>query len=623
MPDVRRRYRSTISLISSVAAVILLLVACTPAAPQTSPGSTSAAPVERAQPQPTRTVVPTNPNLNYLHTEGAKIVDSKGQEVVITGISWFGMETDTLAPHGLWSRKWEDMLNKVVELGYNTIRLPFSNELFDPSLEPRGIDYALNPDLEGLNGLQIMDKIVTGAGERGIKIILDQHRPTTDDQSKLWYTDELTEEQWIADWKALARRYKDNDTVVGADLHNEPAGDATWGTDDPKTDWRLAAERAGNAILDVNPNWLIVVEGIEKTEDDFGNVLDWYWMGGSLQAARYAPVRLNVPGRLVYSAHDYGPGVYLQGWFQDPEFPANLPGIWDHHWGYLAKEGIAPVLLGEFGGQSVGDDAEGIWQRELVKYLKANGISYTYWSLNGNSGDTGGILGDDWKSVNQDKQALLASYQSRMMPVQNPRAVDKSAVPIWHPDTMKTLKALHQDKQDDKWATAMLPEVYVSNKAQTELDLRDVELRYWYNPGREAATLGPSGQVVTVDWAGIGIGEGAKDVPKEKVKTEVVVDPEGRGVDPLFYVRVTFAEGLSVPKRAALGVRLRIENKSGAPYFQESSYSYRRYHWPVEWDRVGIFKGGKQVWGVEPNVWDAQQKQKLAEKQNKVIQPRS
>jgi endoglucanase len=550
---------------------------------------------------------------HYLHTSGSKIVDADGREVRLTGMSWFGMETDVLAPHGLWSRNWQEMLDQLAGLGYNTIRLPYSNELFDPSLQPQGIDYSLNPDLKGLSGIQIMDKIIEGAGKRGLKVILDQHRPTTDSQSKLWYTDELPESQWIADWQALARRYKDNDTVIGADLHNEPAGDATWGTDDPKTDWRLAAERGGNAILEVNPNWLIIVEGIEKTQDAFGNVMDWYWMGGSLQDARFAPVRLNVPDRLVYSAHDYGPSVYLQGWFQDPEYPKNLPDVWDHHWGYLAKENIAPVLLGEFGGVSVGDDVEGVWQRALVDYLKQNGISYTYWAFNGNSGDVGGLLGADWKTVDAGKQKMLADYQGTQLAVANPSAVDLAAVPTWNASLAKLIKGLHQDKQDAKWAPSMTPEVYVENKSQAELPLKGVEMRYWYNPGNDAAALGAAGQTVAVDWAGIGIGDGAKEVSKEKVKAEVVVDQRGRGIDPLYYVKVTFADGMSVPARSALGVRLKIANKSGAMFFQEASYSYRQYHWPTEWDQIGILKDGKLVWGIDPNDFDAQQRARRIE----------
>ena len=38
---------------------------------------------------------------------------------------------------------------------------------------------------------------------------------------------------------------------------------ATWGDDVVETDWRLAAERCGNEILKINPDWFIIVEGIE------------------------------------------------------------------------------------------------------------------------------------------------------------------------------------------------------------------------------------------------------------------------------------------------------------------------------------------------------------------------
>ena len=61
----------------------------------------------------------------------------------------------------------------------------------------------------------------------------------------------MPESVWISDWCALAERYKDEPAVIGADLHNEPRGGATWGDNNQATDWRLAAERCGNAILEV------------------------------------------------------------------------------------------------------------------------------------------------------------------------------------------------------------------------------------------------------------------------------------------------------------------------------------------------------------------------------------
>ena len=50
------------------------------------------------------------------------------------------------------------MMDQMVSLGFNAIRLPFSLQLFDPGSTPAGIDYTLNPDLQGLTGSQIMEQ---------------------------------------------------------------------------------------------------------------------------------------------------------------------------------------------------------------------------------------------------------------------------------------------------------------------------------------------------------------------------------------------------------------------------------------------------------------------------------
>jgi endoglucanase len=333
------------------------------------------------------------------------------------------METNTFAPHGLWSRGLNDMLDQIVQTGFNTIRLPYSNQLFDSGSTPNGIDAQKNADLQGLTGVQIMDQVIQRAGERDLKVILDRHRPNANAQSELWYTDQISEQRWIDDWVMLAARYRGNPTVIGADLHNEPHGPATWGDGNPRTDWRSAAQRAGNAVLQANPDWLIFVEGIDHQGDD------WYWWGGNLALASKFPVELSVPHKLVYSAHDYGPGVSGQKWFQASDFPQNLPGIWDSHWGYLKRTGVAPVLMGEFGGHSVGSDQEGVWQRALVSYMQANGFDYTYWCWNPNSGDTGGILADDWTAVNQAKLSMLQAYQAPLLGSPVVHAAAKTPLP--------------------------------------------------------------------------------------------------------------------------------------------------------------------------------------------------
>jgi endoglucanase len=346
----------------------------------------------------------------YWHTSGRQLLDANNQPVRMTGINWFGLETANYTPHGLWSRSYRDMLDQIKSLRYNTLRLPFSSQLFDAGSMPNSIRFDLNPDLQGLSGIQIMDRIITYAGQIGLKVVLDRHRPDSGAQSALWYTSQYPESRWISDWRMLAQRYLGNTTVIGADLHNEPhsiqgGGGSCWGCGDTATDWRLAAERAGNAILAVNPNWLIIVEGV----DSFNG--SGYWWGGNLQGAAQFPVRLNVANRLVYSAHDYATSVFPQPWFSDPTFPENLQAIWDRNWGYLHRTNVAPVLMGEF-GTTLRDPRDQVWLQRLMAYLGTGvgGISFTFWSWNPNSGDTGGILNDDWTTVNTAKQAFLDPY---------------------------------------------------------------------------------------------------------------------------------------------------------------------------------------------------------------------
>lgn len=558
--------------------LLLLFRLLAPSWPAVEPHD-STAPIESTG-DPLLEAPPADNSPNFLSTSGGRIVDSRGNEVTITGVNWFGMETGTFAPHGLWSRNWREMLDQITALGYNTIRLPFSNELFDPASKPTSIDLDYNPDLEGLSGVEIMDKIIEGAGERGLKVILDRHRITKDSQSKLWYNDKYPEERWIKDWVMLAKRYLGNDTVIGADLHNEPAGEATWGTGDLKTDWRLAAERAGNAILKANPHWLIIVEGIEKFEND------WYWMGGNLKGVAENPVRLNVPNKVVYSAHDYGPGVYMQGWFQAKDFPDNLERIWDERWGYIAKQGIAPVLVGEFGGRSVGNDLEGKWQRKLVEYLKKNGLSYTYWTINPNSGDTGGILKDDWFTVDEAKQALLSTYQASLLGRARVKVDPAAARP--QPGVMPAgpggLVAAFKPTDRSEITPAPSVELKLFNRGEKSVELKDLEVRFWYR----LADAPDVGQTVRVLYS---------NVSKDAIVGRIAAVQQG---GQTHYLSVKFKGGTLEGKYGQVDLKLQLSRDDGLPYSLGDSWSFRPFKSLKDWDRVAIYEKGNLVWGREP-----------------------
>lgn len=336
-------------------------------------------------------------------TRGSQIVDHTGGVHQIKAVAWFGLETSNCTPHGLWAINLDEGLRFIASAGFNTLRVPYSNQCLAAGPDQvSGIDYQRNPDLAGLSPQLILDEFIDRAAAHGLDIILDRHRPDFNSQSALWYTDAYPTTRWISDWQALASRYRDNPTVIGADLHNEPHGQACWGCGDPTRDWAASATQAGNAVLDIAPHWLILIEGVERSAAG-GN----YWWCGQLTDARSHPIRLNHPAQLVYSPHDYPASIYPQPWFNDPAYPRNLSRLWTQTWGYLHKSGAAPVLLGEFGTRAL-TRSDTQWLRKLVAYLERNNMSFAYWSFNPNSGDTGGLVGDDWRTAETKKLRLLA-----------------------------------------------------------------------------------------------------------------------------------------------------------------------------------------------------------------------
>src|SRR5262249_43840094 len=110
-----------------------------------------------------------------LHTTHGALVDATGKAVHLAGVNWAGFETQSFAPYGLDVRNYQDMLNQMAALGFNTLRLPYSNQLFAPGSAPSGVNYTLNPDLRGLQGAALLDKIVAGAARAGLCVLLDQH----------------------------------------------------------------------------------------------------------------------------------------------------------------------------------------------------------------------------------------------------------------------------------------------------------------------------------------------------------------------------------------------------------------------------------------------------------------
>ena len=232
------------------------------------------------------------PTGRCLHVEGNRLLDDKGKPARFTGVNWFGFETSNEAPHGTWARDYRSMLKQIRDLGFNSVRVPFSNAIQRPDAKAVSVNSSgadpydgtdpMNKDLVGKSPMEMLDLLVAAAGEFELRLILDNHSREPDGymNEEVWYTAKTSEQLWISDWVAMAKRYKGNPTVAAFDLDNAPHGKASWGTGVKDTDWNSAAERCGNAILAENPDVLIIVEGVSIVGTDS------YWWGGNLSGAR-------------------------------------------------------------------------------------------------------------------------------------------------------------------------------------------------------------------------------------------------------------------------------------------------------------------------------------------------
>lgn len=369
----------------------------------------------------------------YWHTSGDRIVDGHGVPVRIAAVNWSGMQGSKFVPAGLDRQPLDSIMSRIQAFGFNAIRLPFSNQLVERNPQiSAGVE--ANPELRGLPALSVMDRIVASAGQHGLRVILDDHRSNAGvdpQENGLWYTQGYAPSTWIRDWATLAARYKDNPTVVGVDLRDEPHTGppgpwstqtylhqgATWGpylgVENEASDWRLAAQRGGDAVLKVNPHLLIFVEGIQQYPDSTqAGGIDSYWWGGVFQPAAQYPLQLSVPNQLVYSPHEYGPQKYQMPFFGARMSYDSLSQVWRKHWDFLEEPSYsarAPIFIGEFGtcGQSPdcvkdgGPGSQGRWFSYFMRYLREHPqISWCFWALNGTNSSghvqPNYVLNTDW-----------------------------------------------------------------------------------------------------------------------------------------------------------------------------------------------------------------------------------
>jgi len=233
-------------------------------------------------------------------------------------------------------------IQRIAGLGYNSVRPALNSRLFLSETEPpQRVE----------EGFVLLDHLVGWCKTHGIYVVLDMHAApggqtgqniddSANDQPELFQQPKF-QDRLVDLWKELARRYKDEPTVAGYDLLNEPLPERTGAAKAHKAELEPLYQRITRAIREIDPRHMIIVEGA-----DWAN--DW--------SVFSKPFDEN----LVYQFHYYC-------W----DNPAKLNGVQK----YLdyRKQFNAPVWVGETGER----DNTIYWA--TTEYFEANNLGWSFW----------------------------------------------------------------------------------------------------------------------------------------------------------------------------------------------------------------------------------------------------
>jgi hypothetical protein len=404
----------------------------------------------------------------YLSTSGNQLVDAAGDYVRIASVGWNQNFTNISAN-----------VAQMAAAGFNTIRLSW-------------VDATLSSDLPRIQ------QIVAAATANGMKVILDHHTdeagtpadgygsqqanglwfdtgPGTDGTNGVGIKGTVSAAQFQADWLKVAQTFAGNSTVIGFDLDNEPLeyGNApsavNWGGGGP-TDIHAMFQTVGNAIQAVDPGALIIAEGpISIPLQNF-----------DLTAVATNPVVLNIPNKVVYSAHIYPSAIGAEPVDSGPAYVANI----NKAYGYIETQNIAPVWIGEIGASLDGtaDSAGGnlareqAWAQTMVDYLNGKdgalggptftgsqqGMSTDWWDWGYNPGQyPDGVLNADG-SLNAGQKAIWSQFLQAPIVSRNtgPQSANNTVVLAGSPDAIT-------DANGNKWTITSSGQIAVNGVTDT------------------------------------------------------------------------------------------------------------------------------------------------------------
>lgn len=388
-----------------------------------------------------------------LSTSGRYIVDANGHRVKLSGVNWAGAHQDKGVPAGLDILPLTTIASQIASWGFNCVRLPFSvSGVVGPfaSTVPDNSLLAANTDLQGQTVWQIYQSVVSGLSSAGLMVIPNQHLLyqgwccSLQDTNGLWWNANWTNQQYRNAWQAIAQAFASNPLVVGCDIHNEPRQSTIsgvvynpdWTNDYDNVDMCGNYGATGNLIHQYAPDMLIICEGLNS--------------GSDLTGVKTHQVSLNMANKVVYSIHDY-PSSY-----STTESFASYQSDMANRASFVLSEGIAPLLIGEFGvandsmsalgGSNPVSDGTGLgygpvsqgngnWMNNFVELWGPNGldVDWCVWQLSGthvegttpstnqlqyNKGDRcwNGLYAQDWQeAANPAQIALLQSLMPKVL----------------------------------------------------------------------------------------------------------------------------------------------------------------------------------------------------------------
>ncbi|MFC1703262.1 glycoside hydrolase family 5 protein [Candidatus Omnitrophota bacterium] len=249
----------------------------------------------------------------------------------------------------------------ISSLGFNCVRLPFNHKL----IEKKPYSYSKK-------GLSYLQKAIAWAKKYKLWIILDLHGcPGSQNQDwhsdskgrALLWTSATNKKRTIALWRYLAGVFKDEETIAGYDLINEPIIDnASLNTFYKELIFEIR-KIDKNHILFLEPgDWAQDLQHLKRPKDD--NI------AFSLHAYQPIDFCFNFVPSLRYVN-----GSTTNGWHMS-RYRRYLMS-----YARLARKLKAPILIGEFGVNSRSNTCgEMNHLKDLLKIFNECNFHWTYWT---------------------------------------------------------------------------------------------------------------------------------------------------------------------------------------------------------------------------------------------------